>query len=242
MTDMSTAITRQIVLDTETTGLDWKTGDRLIEIAGVEIIDRKLTGRHYHVYVNPQRDIDAGAVAVHGITSEFLADKPLFKDVAAEFSAFVADAELVIHNAPFDVGFLNNELGMLGKPVLTAICPNVIDTLKLAKTIAPGKKASLDALCERYGIDNRHRTLHGALLDAELLAEVYLAMTRGQETLMLDAAPAVRVQGGARRDGAPRPALRVLRASEEELVAHEAVLAEIDQASGGKTLWRTLTE
>ncbi|WP_374261380.1 DNA polymerase III subunit epsilon [Zoogloea sp.] len=229
---------RQIVLDTETTGLDWKTGDRLIEIAGVELLDRKLTGKHYHVYVNPQRDIDAGAVAVHGITSEFLADKPLFKDVAAEFSAFVADAELVIHNAPFDVGFLNNELGMLGLPLLTTICPTVIDTLKLAKEQNPGKKASLNALCTLYEIDNTHRTLHGALLDAELLADVYLAMTRGQESLimMLDE-PAPQVEEGDGGAILERPPLRVLRASADELTGHDTVLAEIAKANKGHCLW-----
>ncbi len=229
---------RQIVLDTETTGLDWKNGDRLIEIAGVELLDRKLTGRHYHVYVNPQRDIDAGAVAVHGITSEFLADKPLFRDVAAEFSEFVAGSELVIHNAAFDVGFLNNELGMLGLPVLTAICPNVIDTLKLAKEQNPGKKASLNALCAFYEIDNTHRTLHGALLDAELLADVYLAMTRGQESLMmlLDE-PAPQRDDGAGGALIERPPLRVLRATDEELAGHDKVLGEIAKANKGHCLW-----
>ena len=232
----------QIVLDTETTGLDWKNGDRIIEIGCVELLARRLTDNRFHRYLNPERAIDAGAAEVHGITDEMLADKPRFADIVDEFLDYVRGAELIIHNAAFDLGFLNAELSRLGRDPIETVVSGVIDTLKLAKTIAPGKKASLDALCERYGIDNRHRTLHGALLDAELLAEVYLAMTRGQETLMLDAAPAVRVQGGARRDGAPRPALRVLRASEEELVAHEAVLAEIDQASGGKTLWRTLTE
>ena len=230
---------RQIVLDTETTGLDWKTGDRLIEIAGVEIIDRKLTGRHYHVYVNPQRDIDAGAVAVHGITLDFLADKPLFKDVADEFSAFVAGSELVIHNAAFDVGFLNNELGMLGKPVLTAICPSVIDTLKLAKEQNPGKKASLNALCSFYDIDNTHRTLHGALLDAELLADVYLAMTRGQESLIMaldEPAPQLDdTDGGTTLT--ERPPLRVLRASAEEIEGHDKVLAEIAKANKWHCLW-----
>lgn len=229
---------RQIVLDTETTGLDWKTGDRLIEIAGVELVDRQLTGRHYHVYVNPQRDIDAGAVAVHGITVEFLADKPVFKDVAAEFCDFVAGAELVIHNAPFDVGFLNNELGLLGLPVLTAICPTVIDTLKLAKEQNPGKKASLNALCAMYEIDNIHRTLHGALLDAELLADVYLAMTRGQESLMmlLDEPPPQADEGS---DGVAveRPALKVRRASAEELAEHDKVLADIAKANKGNCLW-----
>ena len=230
---------RQIVLDTETTGLDWKTGDRLIEIAGVEIIDRDHPGRHYHVYVNPQRDIDAGAVAVHGITLDFLADKPLFKDVADEFSAFVAGSELVIHNAAFDVGFLNNELGMLGKPVLTAICPSVIDTLKLAKEQNPGKKASLNALCSFYDIDNTHRTLHGALLDAELLADVYLAMTRGQESLIMaldEPAPQLDdTDGGTTLT--ERPPLRVLRASAEEIEGHDKVLGEIAKANKGHCLW-----
>ena len=232
----------QIVLDTETTGLDWKNGDRIIEIGCVELLARRLTDNRFHRYLNPERSIDAGAVEVHGITDEMLRDAPRFADIVDEFLDYVRGAELIIHNAAFDLGFLNAELSRLGRDPIETVVSGVIDTLKLAKTIAPGKKASLDALCERYGIDNRHRTLHGALLDAELLAEVYLAMTRGPDTLMLDAAPAARVQGGARRDGAPRPALRVLRASEEELVAHEAVLAEIDQASGGKTLWRTLTE
>lgn len=230
----------QIVLDTETTGLDWKNGDRIIEIGCVELLARRLTDNRFHRYLNPERPIDAGAVEVHGITDEMLADKPRFADIVDEFLDYVRGAELIIHNAAFDLGFLNAELSRLGRDPIETVVSGVIDTLKLAKTIAPGKKASLDALCERYGIDHRHRTLHGALLDAELLAEVYLAMTRGQETLMLDATPAARAQRGALRDGTPRPALRVLRPSEEELIAHEAVLAEIDQASGGKTLWRTL--
>ncbi|WP_142809119.1 DNA polymerase III subunit epsilon [Tepidiphilus olei] len=230
----------QIVLDTETTGLDWKNGDRIIEIGCVELLARRLTDNRFHRYLNPERPIDAGAVEVHGITDEMLADKPRFADIVDEFLDYVRGAELIIHNAAFDLGFLNAELSRLGRDPIETVVSGVIDTLKLAKTIAPGKKASLDALCERYGIDHRHRTLHGALLDAELLAEVYLAMTRGQETLMLDATPAARAQRGALRDGTPRPALRVLRPSEEELIAHEAVLVEIDQASGGKTLWRTL--
>lgn len=230
----------QIVLDTETTGLDWKNGDRIIEIGCVELLARRLTDNRFHRYLNPERAIDAGAAEVHGITDEMLADKPRFADIVDEFLDYVRGAELIIHNAAFDLGFLNAELARLGRDPIETVVSGVIDTLKLAKTIAPGKKASLDALCERYGIDHRHRTLHGALLDAELLAEVYLAMTRGQETLMLDATPAARAQRGALRDGIPRPALRVLRPSEEELIAHEAVLAEIDQASGGKTLWRTL--
>ena len=230
---------RQIVLDTETTGLDWKGGDRVIEIGCVEIVDRKLTGRHYHVFINPERDIDAGAIAVHGITNEFLVDKPLFRQIVEEFEAFVAGGELVIHNASFDVGFLNNELGLLGRPALTAICPSVIDTLKLAKEQNPGKKASLNALCTLYEIDNTHRSLHGALLDAELLADVYLAMTRGQESLIMALdEPAPQLDDA---EGGPllteRPPLRVLRASPEELEGHDKVLAEIAKANKGHCLW-----
>lgn len=230
---------RQIVLDTETTGLDWKTGDRVIEIGCVELVDRKLTGRHYHVFINPQREIDAGAIAVHGITNEFLVDKPLFKDIVEEFEAFVADGELVIHNASFDVGFLNYELSLLKRPSLNALCPSVIDTLKLAKEQNPGKKASLNALCSLYEIDNTHRTLHGALLDAELLAEVYLAMTRGQESLIMsdDDEPAGQLDDGLGGLPVERPPLRVLRASAEELEGHDKVLGEIAKANKGHCLW-----
>lgn len=229
---------RQIVLDTETTGLDWRNGDRVIEIGCVELLNRSLTGRHYHVYINPERGIDAEAVAVHGITEEFLADKPKFADIVADFEDFVRDAELVIHNASFDVGFLDHELNLLGRDRLGALCAGVIDTLKMAKEQNPGKKASLDALCDRYAIDNGHRALHGALLDAELLAEVYLAMTRGQESLImaLDEEPAsAEVDAG----GVPvaRLPLRVLRANEGELQAHDAVLADIARANKGLCLW-----
>lgn len=230
---------RQIVLDTETTGLDWRNGDRVIEIGCVELLNRGLTGRHYHVYINPERGIDAEAVAVHGITEEFLADKPKFADIVGDFEDFVRDAELVIHNASFDVGFLDSELERLGRGRLAGLCAGVIDTLKLAKEQNPGKKASLDALCDRYEIDNAHRELHGALLDAELLAEVYLAMTRGQESLMigLEEEPVAREAEGA---GAPvaRLALKVLRATEAEMLAHEAVLDEIVKANKGLCLWR----
>ena len=229
---------RQIVLDTETTGLDWRNGDRVIEIGCVELLDRGLTGRHYHVYINPGRGIDAEAVAVHGITEEFLADKPKFADIVADFEDFVRDAELVIHNASFDVGFLDAELDRLGRARLGVLCAGVIDTLKLAKEQNPGKKASLDDLCDRYEIDNAHRELHGALLDAELLAEVFLAMTRGQESLMigLDDEPSARE---ADSEGAPllRAAIPVLRASAEECTAHDAVLAEIAKANKGLCLW-----
>lgn len=229
---------RQVLLDTETTGLDWRNGHRVIEIGCVEMINRSLTGRHYHVYLNPEREIDAEAEAVHGISLDFLADKPKFADIAHEFEDFVRGAELVIHNAPFDVGFLDNELSRLGRHKLAVICAGVVDTLRMAKEQNPGKKASLDALCDRYEIDNGHRTLHGALLDAEILAEVYLAMTRGQESLIIgfdDAGPANGADSGAVL--AERPALKVIHADAAELEAHERVLAEVSKASGGRCLW-----
>lgn len=229
---------RQIVLDTETTGLDWRNGDRVIEIGCVELLNRSLTGRHYHVFINPERGIDAEAVAVHGITEEFLADKPRFADIAEGFEEFVRDAELIIHNASFDVGFLDNELDLLRRPKLDKLCAGVIDTLKMAKEQNPGKKASLDALCDRYEIDNAHRTLHGALLDAELLAEVYLAMTRGQESLIMALEEEVSAAEAA-ADGTPveRLPLRVVRATEAELAAHDEVLAGIAKANKGLCLW-----
>ena len=230
---------RQIVLDTETTGLEWRNGDRVIEIGCVELISRIPTGRHYHVFVNPDREIDPGAIEVHGITNEFLADKPRFKDVASEFEDFVRDAELIIHNAPFDVGFLDAELGLIDRPRLASLCGGVIDTLRMAKEMNPGKKASLNALCDRYQIDNASRTLHGALLDAELLAEVYLAMTRGQESLIM----ALDETGGPIDDAEAaaalkdRPPLKVLRATAQEANAHAAVLEDIRKASNGQCLW-----
>lgn len=225
---------RQIVLDTETTGLDWKSGDRVIEIGCVELLDRKLTGQHYHVFINPQRPVDPGAMAVHGLSNEFLADKPLFRDIVAGFEDFVADGELIIHNASFDLGFLNNELNLLKRPTLAALCPSVIDTLKLAKEQNPGKKASLNALCERHAIDNTHRSLHGALLDAELLADVYLAMTRGQESLIM-ALEELAPQADDSESGgfAERPPLRVLLASAVEVAEHDKVLADL----GARCLW-----
>ncbi|MCK0507693.1 DNA polymerase III subunit epsilon [Aromatoleum anaerobium] len=228
---------RQIVLDTETTGLDWRNGDRVIEIGCVELLNRNLTGRHYHVYINPERGIDAEAIAVHGITEDFLADKPKFSAIAAEFEDFIRDAELIIHNANFDVGFLNHELSRLGRGKLDSLCAGVIDTLKMAKEQNPGKKASLDALCDRHQIDNASRTLHGALLDAELLAEVYLAMTRGQESLIMaleEPVPGSAEAGGVLVD---RPPLKVLRASGEELAEHGRVLHDIAKATKGTCLW-----
>ena len=227
---------RQIILDTETTGLEFKLGDRIIEIGCVELVGRRLTQRRFHRYLNPERAIDAGAQAVHGLTSEFLQDKPKFAEIAAELIDYLRGAELVIHNAAFDLGFINNELSLAGLEPLSFVCAGVVDTLKLARELHPGRKNSLDALCDRYAIDNSGRTLHGALLDAELLAEVYLAMTRGQESLImdLDVAPA---RPGAADAGGLRPPLKVQRASAEELQAHERVLAEIAKESKGKCLW-----
>ncbi|MDR0673017.1 MAG: DNA polymerase III subunit epsilon [Zoogloeaceae bacterium] len=234
--------TRRIFLDTETTGLEPRLGHRVIEIACVEMKSRRLTGRHLHHYLNPDREVDAGAQAIHGIDNSFLEDKPRFKDIAREFMAFIADAELVIHNAPFDIGFLDMELARLDLPATQEICARVCDTLKMARERRPGKRNSLDALCEHYQIDNAHRTLHGALLDAELLADVYLAMTRGQESLMMDmsaplpksASHTSQSEGAART----RPPLRVLRASAEERAAHAAALEHIRQESGGLCLFQ----
>ncbi len=213
---------RQIVLDTETTGLNPELGHRVIEIGAVEIQNRRLTGGTFHVYLNPDRDIDAGAMDVHGLTRDFLADKPRFPDVLADFLAFIADAELVIHNAPFDVGFLNMELRRTETPPLDRHCLGILDTLRLAKDLHPGQKNNLDALCSRYAVDNSNRAYHGALLDAELLAEVYLAMTRGQESLAIESFAS---------SSAQRPCAEVLvrtlvmRASAGEMAEHEAYLA-----------------
>ncbi len=233
---------RQIVLDTETTGIDPNDGHRIIEIGCVEMVNRKLTGRHFHYYINPQREVEAGAIEVHGITNEMLADKPLFADVAAEFVEFVRGAELIIHNAPFDIGFLDMELALLpGKqPRMTEICA-VMDTLVMARQKHPGQRNSLDALCQRYYVDNSQRDLHGALLDAEILADVYLIMTGGQTNLALgeDGENGDSSGGGAiRRLPDDRPVLRVIRASEAELSAHQEQLDIIDKASGGNCLWR----
>lgn len=230
---------RQIILDTETTGLEVRQGHRLIEVAGVEMVNRRLTGRHLHRYVHPEREIDAGAMAVHGITLDFLADKPKFREIARELADFLAGAELIIHNAPFDVGFLNHEFALVGLPPVTEIAGGVLDTLRMAKALHPGKRNNLDALCDRYGVDNSNRTLHGALLDAEILADVYLAMTRGQESLGMDLDDAPPQEAGevtAVQRG-PRPPLRVLAASDEESQAHAALLAAIDKESKGKCLW-----
>lgn len=224
---------RQIVLDTETTGLDPALGHRVIEIGALELVNRQATGATYHVYLNPEREIDAGAVAVHGLTNEFLADKPRFADVARDFLEFVRDAELVIHNAPFDVGFLNAELAKLGEGPIKQFC-TVRDTLKLAKELHPGQKNNLDALCRRYEVDNSGRAFHGALLDAQLLAEVYLAMTRGQETLGIDVASPAQTQAATL---VRRGALRVVRADAAELATHAAYLAAMAKECGEAPAW-----
>lgn len=232
---------RQIVLDTETTGLEPSQGHRIIEIGCVELVNRRLTGRHYHQYIQPQRDIDEGAIEVHGITNEFLADKPVFATVAEEFFQFIDGAQLVIHNAPFDIGFINHEFFQLkpARPAVTENC-SVIDTLVMARQKHPGQKNNLDALCKRYGVDNSQRDLHGALLDAEILADVYLLMTGGQTNLLLsaesrqndaDEGSAV----GVRRLPAQRKPLPVIAADADEVAAHEAKLDQLGEAC----VWRS---
>ncbi len=236
---------RQIVLDTETTGLETSQGHRIIEIGCVELVNRKLTGQHYHQYINPRREIDQGAIEVHGITNEFLADKPTFDQVAADFLEFVRGAELVIHNAPFDVGFINSELERMadGTGPIEGLC-GVVDTLVLARGKHPGQRNNLDALCARYMVDNSQRDLHGALLDAEILADVYLAMTGGQTTFQLGGESSNDGTTGGKaaptRLAADRPRLKVIRASESERAAHEASLETISGAAGGKVAWREL--
>jgi DNA polymerase-3 subunit epsilon len=225
---------RQVVLDTETTGLDPALGHRVIEIGAVEIVNRQITGEVFHVYLNPERDIDPGALEVHGLTREFLADKPRFREIAPDFLRFVADAELIIHNAPFDMAFLDAELGRLEAGTLSGHCLGVQDSLKLARELHPGQKNNLDALCRRYEIDNSGRALHGALLDAQLLAEVYLAMTRGQETLAMEPV----ALAAAHRRQRDRPVrLEVLRASAEELAAHAAYLREMAKECNDVCVW-----
>jgi len=232
---------RQLILDTETTGLNARTGDRIIEIGCVELVNRRLTGNNLHLYVNPERDSDPGALAVHGLTTEFLSDKPKFAEIAAQLRDFIAGAELIIHNAPFDVGFLDMEFAQLGLPKVSETCGGVIDSLAQAKQMFPGKRNSLDALCDRFGISNAHRTLHGALLDSELLAEVYLAMTRGQESLVIDMLGDQQASGSVStsRIAFDDLDLPVLAASAEELAAHDAVLTGLDKAVKGTSVWRT---
>ncbi|MBC5766734.1 DNA polymerase III subunit epsilon [Ramlibacter albus] len=229
---------RQIVLDTETTGLSAETGDRIIEIGCVELVARKLTGNNRHYYLNPERDSHEDALKVHGISNEFLRDKPKFAQVHEELLEYLAGAEVIIHNAAFDVGFLNKELELLGKPPITTFVGQVTDTLAMAKELYPGKRNSLDALCDRLEVDNSGRTLHGALLDAELLADVYINMTRGQDALLIDVSPGETVGGIVTRVDLTQFTLPVLLANEHEAAAHEEVLQQLDKASGGKTLWR----
>ena len=234
---------RQIVLDTETTGLEPSEGHRIIEIGCVELIDRRITGNTYHQYIQPDREIDTGAVEVHGITNESLADKPRFADIAAEFLEFITGSELVIHNAPFDVGFIDHEFNMLATSPGTVVdhC-KVLDTLTMARRMHPGQRNSLDALCKRYEIDNSQRELHGALLDAEILADVYLMMTGGQVSLSLDSRTDSNGNQRAeiQRLAADREPLPVIRASDAECQAHTERLAAIEKACGGNSVWRSL--
>ncbi len=235
-------MTRQIVLDTETTGLSAENGDRIIEIGCVELVTRKLTGNNKHFYLNPGRDSHEEALRVHGISNEFLRDKPKFEAVVDELMEYLQDAEIIIHNAAFDVGFLNKELELVGRPGIKTYVSSVTDTLVMAKEAYPGKRNSLDALCERLGVDNSGRTLHGALLDAELLADVYINLTRGQDALLIDAGPTdvaavTTVQVDLRAFTLP-----VIEASAQECDAHAAVLKELDKSSNGKTIWPKTAE
>lgn len=232
---------RQIVLDTETTGLSAENGDRIIEIGCVELVGRKLTGNNRHFYLNPERDSHEDALKVHGISNEFLKDKPKFAAVADELLEYLRGAEIIIHNAPFDVSFLNKELELMGRDPIRHCVAKVTDSLMMAKELFPGKRNSLDALCDRLDVDNSGRTLHGALLDAELLADVYINLTRGQNSLMMDV-------GGPAQDGDTAPLidlsvfdLPLLLANDQEIAAHEVLLADIDKASKGKTVWRAAT-
>jgi DNA polymerase-3 subunit epsilon len=235
---------RQVFFDTETTGLEAEGGDRVVEIGCVEMVDRQLTGRHLHVYLNPQRDMPEEAFKIHGLSAAFLSDKPLFADKADEVMDFLAGAQLVIHNAAFDIGFMNAELRRVGRPLVAARVASVLDTWQLAKELFPGKANSLDALCRRLEVDNSGRTFHGALLDAELLAEVYVRLTRGQHSLLGDDSQSD--SQGQEEPLAPFDfsalQLPVLQANDEERAVHEKTLAGLDKDSGGKTIWRALAE
>jgi len=230
---------RQIFLDTETTGLSPENGDRIVEIGCVELLNRKLTGNNLHFYLNPERDSHEDALKVHGISNEFLKDKPKFGDIAEQLLGYLQDAEVLIHNAPFDVGFINKELELNNRPPLKNYVNSVSDTLAMAKDMFPGKRNSLDALCDRLGVDNSGRTLHGALLDAELLADVYIYMTRGQDALLIEVEDSS--DSKKRADAIDLQALKltVISASEQELAAHEEVLVQIDKASNNQTVWRS---
>ena len=233
---------RQIVLDTETTGLDPRQGHRIIELAGIELVDRRATGRRVHFRIDPERDIDAGATEVHGMTWDDLKGKPKFRDIADEFAEFARGAEWIIHNAPFDMAFLEAEFALAGRPACAGMCARLVDTLALAREAFPGKRNNLDALCERFAVDHAQRTLHGALLDAELLADVYLAMTRGQESLTIDIAVPARSPGTLAHRGddedpdAPRLAI-VIAPSADECRLHDEYLAALDRESSGRCLW-----
>lgn len=229
---------RQIILDTETTGLDPSDGHRIIEIAGVEMINRQLTGNHLHLYMNPDRDSDPGALAVHGLTTEFLSGHPRFEQVVEQILDYVRDAEIIIHNASFDLKFLDAELARLGRPGFRTVCGEVKDSLLVARELFPGKRNNLDALCERFGISNAHRTLHGALLDSELLAEVWLALTRGQDDLLMDVGGDDKQNAVVLGGDFDASVLKVLPASPDELTRHEAYLDSLDKAGG--SLWRKI--
>jgi DNA polymerase-3 subunit epsilon len=233
---------RQIFLDTETTGLSAEGGDRVIELGCVELVNRKLTGNNLHFYFNPGRDSHEDALKVHGISNEFLRDKPKFASVVEEILNYVEGAEIIIHNAAFDIGFLNKELELAGQKPFTTYVEGVVDTLVMAKQMYPGKRNSLDALCERLGVDNSGRTLHGALLDAELLADVYIYMTRGQDALLIEIEDKSDTKNRAAAIDMQSLKLMVISASEQELAAHEEVLMLIDKASNGQTLWRSVQE
>ncbi|PIF25882.1 DNA polymerase-3 subunit epsilon [Acidovorax sp. 56] len=234
-------MTRQIVLDTETTGLSAEGGDRIIELGCVELLNRKLTGNNLHLYFNPGRDSHEDALKVHGITNEFLKDKPKFADMAPQILEYLQGAEIIIHNAAFDVGFLNKELELTGRPPFKTYVESVTDTLAMAKEMFPGKRNSLDALCDRLEVDNSGRTLHGALLDAELLADVYINLTRGQDALLMADEPQENADGVVVPSiDLSRFALQVVAANEQELGTHEEVMVQIDKSSGGKTIWRKL--
>ena len=227
---------RQIVLDTETTGINPKLGNRIIEIGCVELYNRMLTGNNFHVYINPDRESEEGALNVHGLTTEFLRDKPRFHEIVEQLRQYIQGAEVIIHNAPFDLGFLNHEFRLLKLPDFSTHIGGVIDTLVHAKELHPGKRNSLDALCDRYGVSNAHRKLHGALLDAELLADVYLSMTRGQNSLGMDVEEEV-VAGGELLEAVPLAEIIFLPASADEVAAHEATLAGLDKAVKGQCIW-----
>jgi DNA polymerase-3 subunit epsilon len=236
-------MTRQIVLDTETTGLSAENGDRIIELGCVELFSRKLTGNDLHIYFNPERESHEDALKVHGLTSDFLRDKPKFATLAKDIVEYLRDAELIIHNAAFDVGFLNKELELAGLPPLRSFVGDVTDTLALAKTVYPGKRNSLDALCDRFGVDRSNRTFHGAKLDAQLLADVYINLTRGQDALLIDIAASEPAQGSAVVAVDLRSfVLPVLTAADYELAAHEELLLQLDKASNGRTIFRQVAE